>query len=64
MGEGRDLRRPPTSRSPAVAEKLGVLTATEEFFARRPTGADADAFRRYVAGAPDVAPQPGDGFDD
>lgn len=48
----------------AVAEKVGVLTATEEFFARRPTGADADTFRRYVAGAPDVPPQPGDRLDD
>ncbi|SOD90013.1 hypothetical protein [Caenispirillum bisanense] len=64
MGEGRDLRRPPASRSPAVAEKVGVLTATEEFFARRPTGADADTFRRYVAGAPDAPPQPGDRLDD
>lgn len=64
MGEESDPRRPPAPDRPKVAEKVGVLTATEEFFARRPTGADADTFRRYVAGAPDVPPQPGDGFDD
>lgn len=64
MGEESDLRRPLASSSPEVAEKVGVLTATEEFFARRPTGADADTFRRYVAGAPDVPPQPGDRLDD
>ncbi|GAA0575029.1 pilus assembly protein HicB [Caenispirillum bisanense] len=44
----------------AVAEKVGVMTATEEFFARRPTGAGPEEFLRLLDSAPDVPPAPGD----
>ena len=44
----------------AVAEKVGAIQTTAEFLKRRAEGAKPSDLKRFLRGAPDVAPMEGD----
>jgi len=46
--------------SVAVAQKIGVVETTAEFFARRSKGASGVALRNALINAPNRPPDPGD----
>lgn len=47
----------------AVAEKVGVVETSAEFFARRANKGGKRAFLKLLRSAPDVPPLPGDEID-
>ncbi len=44
----------------AVAQKIGAIESTADFFRRRAAGATGKDLLRFLRNAPDVPPDPGD----